>query len=275
MRTIPDSFDHGAVAAIDALLAAVAADENVAIPLAVESGSRAWGFPSPDSDYDCRFVFVRSQEAYLSPWRARDVIEREPDDLLDVNGWDLKKAIQLLVKGNATITEWMTSPVTYVRAPDLVEDFLALADEIGDRALVGRHYLHVARQQWSRFAANDDDDAPVPLKKVFYSLRPALALRWLNEHHETTVPPMALADLVVQTNLRAVEVRAVEDLIAAKSLTSEMGTGPVDPVIRGLIGAELVDYPWLDRLRPDAERFAAREAGAELFRRQLALHGPE
>ena len=39
--------------------------ENVKIIMAIESGSRAWGFASPDSDYDVRFIYVRKEEDYL------------------------------------------------------------------------------------------------------------------------------------------------------------------------------------------------------------------
>ncbi|MFE3443732.1 DNA polymerase beta superfamily protein [Nocardia sp. NPDC059180] len=81
--------------------------------LAIESGSRAWGFPSPDSDYDCRFLYVASLDTYLSPWRTRDVIETPLVGLLDVNGWDLGKALRLLVKGNAVLIEWLQSPIVY------------------------------------------------------------------------------------------------------------------------------------------------------------------
>ena len=92
LRSIPDSFDHVTLAAIDDLLASTANDYRVNIPLAIESGSRAWGFPSPDSDYDCRFIYVRSSDQYLSPWVPRDVIETPLVGDLDVNGWDLGKA---------------------------------------------------------------------------------------------------------------------------------------------------------------------------------------
>ena len=89
------------------------ADHNVRILLAVESGSRAWGFPSPDSDFDCRFIYVRRSGEYLSLFPPRDVIEFPPDPLLDVNGWDLGKALRLLLKGNAVVIEWLTSPYIY------------------------------------------------------------------------------------------------------------------------------------------------------------------
>ena len=87
--------------------------ENVKIMMAVESGSRAWGFESPDSDYDVRFIYIRKPEDYLKLEGIRDVIEWKLDETLDINGWDLKKALQLLYKSNPTIFEWCASPIIY------------------------------------------------------------------------------------------------------------------------------------------------------------------
>ncbi len=87
--------------------------ENVRILHAVESGSRAWGFPSPDSDYDVRFLYVRPLEYYMKLEKTRDVIELPINDMLDINGWDLKKALQLLYAGNPTLFEWFSSPIVY------------------------------------------------------------------------------------------------------------------------------------------------------------------
>ena len=186
-RKIPASMDPAAVAQIDARLAAIRHDEPVAIPLAIESGSRAWGFPSPDSDYDCRFIFVRPVEHYLSPWPRRDVIETPLAGELDVNGWDLGKALKLLLKGNAVIVEWLTSPITYDCDPQFRAELLALARRTADRALIARHYLHLGeRQRRSYFS----DARAVPQKKIFYALRPAAALRWLRHHPGEAIAPM-------------------------------------------------------------------------------------
>ena len=110
LRSIPADMAPEKVARIDALLGRAVSEHGVHLPLAVESGSRAWGFPSPDSDYDCRFVYVRPTATHLTPWPQRDVIEFALEDDLDANGWDLAKALRLLLKGNAVIVEWLRSP---------------------------------------------------------------------------------------------------------------------------------------------------------------------
>ena len=105
MRTLPASFDPATVALIDARLDAIRT-KPVSLCHVIESGSRAWGFPSPDSDYDCRFIYVRPLNDYLSPWERRDVIETPLDGDLDVNGWDLAKAMRLMLKGNGIYDLW-------------------------------------------------------------------------------------------------------------------------------------------------------------------------
>ncbi|MEQ8169833.1 MAG: nucleotidyltransferase domain-containing protein, partial [Candidatus Eremiobacterota bacterium] len=89
-------------------------EEKVKIIYACESGSRAWGFPSKDSDYDVRFIYVHDHDRYLSVYDRKDVIERPVCDLLDINGWDIRKAMRLLQKSNAALMEWFQSPVIYL-----------------------------------------------------------------------------------------------------------------------------------------------------------------
>lgn len=271
MRDLPDSFSRDAVARIDALLDDLVERHGVAIPLAIESGSRAWGFPSPDSDYDCRFVYVRPADQYLSPWDVRDVLESAPDGVLDVNGWDARKAVQLLVRGNATVGEWAGSPIVYRGDPDFRRELLALADRVADRALVGSHYLHLGRTQWARFL---DADGRMPLKKLFYALRPALAVRWMREHPGSAVPPMRLQHVVEQVTLAAPVVRAIEDLVELKSTTRELGTGVVPELLRALVEDELRHEDWMSVRRDAATTAAVRHEAAEFFRAVVRSSAP-
>lgn len=104
----------------------IEAQHNVKILYACESGSRAWGFPSPDSDYDVRYLYIRPVEAYLKLFPERDVIEGPIDEIKDFVGWDLQKALKLLMKGNAPLIEWVRSPIVYKDNPWLRENLIKL-----------------------------------------------------------------------------------------------------------------------------------------------------
>jgi uncharacterized protein len=236
LRSIPASMDAGKVARIDAAVDSIVREHGVAIGLAVESGSRAWGFPSPDSDYDCRFVYMRPLAHYLTPWPRRDVIELPIDDELDVNGWDFAKSLKLLMKGNTVIIEWLTSPLVYRGDEEFRSTFLALARAVADRDLVIRHYLHLGEEFRRRHLS---DPAAVPLKKLFYTLRPAAAIRWLARHPEATVAPMHFPTLLAESELPAAVAAIVADLLARKATTRELGTGPLPQPLAAFIDEEL------------------------------------
>jgi predicted nucleotidyltransferase len=259
-------MDAATVAEIDARLRGVESTENVTIPWAIESGSRAWGFPSPDSDYDGRFFFVRRSDEYLSPWPKRDVIETPLDATFDVNGWDLAKTLRLLVKGNGTVTEWLRSPIVYRGDTAFRDGLLELAESVVDRALLGRHYLHVGRHQWEAASSRS-------LKKVFYALRPAAILRWLARNPARNVPPMNLREVLAECEAPTDLIRETEDLIALKSVTRELGSGDISPSIARFVGDEFADAERLyEAARPTrhAEKVARCE---DYFVRTVAALG--
>ncbi len=265
-------MDPQTVAAVDARLDDLARRDDLRLPWAIESGSRAWGFPSPDSDYDCRFIFVRRVERYLSPWPPRDVVETPLDAVFDVNGWDLRKAVDLLVRGNATVVEWLRSPIVYSGDETFRDAFLALADEVLDRRLLAAHYRHLGRRQWERSSAST-------IKKTFYALRPALALRWLRQHPDVSVPPMDVPTILDQIELPPGTTADIMELIERKRVTREAGPAELSPRVRQLIHAELGDdagttHPAAEvpadtgRLRDDsadAARHAQRRSRADSF----------
>lgn len=257
-------MDPTVVGSIDFELDRIEREHRVSVRLAIESGSRAWGFPSPDSDYDCRFVYVASLDTYLSPWRTRDVIETPLAGLLDVNGWDLAKALRLLVAGNAVLIEWLMSPIVYRGDSRFRDDLRALADEVADRNRVARHYLHLGEKQWDLLDRNRS------LKKVFYAVRPAMALRWLREHPGAAVAPMHLPTLMSECDLPAELVAAVAELTELKSRTREMGSGTMPVPIATFIESEfeLAADAFPKTVDPDFD--LARKLTAEFFRAEAA-----
>lgn len=241
---------------IQARLDRIEMDHDVRLLMAVESGSRAWGFPSPDSDYDVRFVYVRRRDWYLSLSPGRDVIETPIEDDIDLNGWDVRKALGLLLKSNAVVNEWIDSPIRY-RPDDPVAGRIAvLADRMLDARALAHHYSRLGRNAADRWLDGVDD---VPVKKYFYALRPALAIRVLRLHPEIR-PPMNLQSLIGMAELPGVLVSQIDALVAAKAQTNERGNGArapeLDLLIRDEIGRALeLSKPDHDaRWRVEADR---------------------
>ena len=263
MRAIPAELDPAVVADIDARLEGVIAEHGVRIPWAIESGSRAWGFPSPDSDYDCRFIFVRRAEQYLGLWPERDVIETPLDAVLDVNGWDLAKAVRLVVKGNAVTVEWLRSPIIYSGDAAFRERMLQFAEQVAERPLIGRHYLHVAQKQLV---------VKPTLKRFFYALRPAAVLRWLHDNPDSAMPPMDLPRLLAETTAGDDVRAAASDLIAAKAVTRELGTGTPPPLLERFVADELERAAPFDELVPTKSTTEVKALADAFFRSELALH---
>lgn len=259
MRWIDPNMSPDAVRQVDALLAEIRRAHGVHIPLAIESGSRAWGFPSPDSDYDGRFIYVRPADHALTIWPRRDVIETPLVGEMDVNGWDLAKALRLLLKGNAVVVEWLQSPIVYAGEAWFRAALLEFARDWLDRGRVAGHYLHLGRRQK---VLHLDDRPDAPLKKVFYALRPAAALRWLRLHPEAAVAPMHFPTLMAESEPPLDVDVLVKDLIARKSETRESGLGAVPASLRAFIEAELAAGEGLATGPLATDRAAAAAADA-------------
>ena len=162
--------------------------ENIKILHCVESGSRAWGFASPDSDYDVRFIYVRPLEYYLKLEKTRDVIEWQLDDTLDINGWDIQKALRLLHNCNPTLFEWKMSPIVYKTS----EEWKTVAGIMDDYFVTKSglyHYISTAKSNYHAYVKGET----VKAKKYFYVLRPLLAGKWILEFG--TPPPMLFSTL--------------------------------------------------------------------------------
>ena len=163
--------------------------ENIKILLAVESGSRAWGFASPDSDYDVRFVYIRRPEDYLRLDVVRDVIELPIDDVLDINGWDLQKTLRLLHKSNPTLFEWFSSPIVYQKT-EFADKFRELMMHYFSSKKTLYHYISMAEGNYREYLQGEI----VRVKKYFYVLRPVLACQWILDRG--TPPPMLFSELL-------------------------------------------------------------------------------
>ncbi|MDV3459190.1 nucleotidyltransferase domain-containing protein [Sphingomonas sp. HF-S4] len=200
---------------IETRLDRIEADNGVRLLLAIESGSRAWGFPSPDSDYDVRFLYVRPQDWYLSLALGRDVIETPIEDEIDLNGWDVRKALVLLLKSNAVVSEWIESPIRY--QPD--DPFVCAIGQAGCGS-VARWWGCGAGEEVFLRAASCAGDPCDPAE-------PGIA------------PAVNLQALVAASDLPSALVEQINALVEAKARTNERANGARLPEIDALIRSEL------------------------------------
>jgi predicted nucleotidyltransferase len=225
-------------------------DNRVRVLLAIESGSRAWGFASPDSDYDVRFVYVNRREWYLSVFEHRDVIEEMLPGDLDVNGWDLRKALRLFSKCNLAFNEWLLSPQTYLEVSAFRAQLVQLIPLFFNPIAGIHHYRKTAESSF-------DDNliaGRIKIKKLFYVLRPLLACRWIE--HTRSQPPTEFSRLVASDWVSAAERAWIEDLLRRKAAAHEAELIDVEGSRASEIRLELDRFREVDLVPPPAKRSA-------------------
>lgn len=238
-------------------------DEGVLVLLAVESGSRAWGFASADSDFDVRFIYIHRPAWYLSidVEDRPDVIERPLRDVMDLSGWDIRKALQLFRKSNAPLLEWLQCPIVYRERFSFARQLREYLPAFHSPKASFYHYLHMAQGNMREYLSGET----VWRKKYLYVLRPLLAMRWI----ERGLGPVPIEfGRLVDATLPAGELRlAVDDLVAAKRAGAELDMGPRIPTIGHFIDSELSRLERVTDVRAPAA--PPTEQLNELFRATL------
>ncbi|MCH7342790.1 nucleotidyltransferase domain-containing protein [Pelomonas sp. CA6] len=240
-------------------LAALEEKHQVKVLFACESGSRGWGFASPDSDYDVRFVYVNRLPWYLTVEPGRDVIEQPISGELDINEWDLRKTLQLLRESNPTLLEWLRSPIIYQQEDPWTNRLRVLAEQSFSSVRGYHHYVSMAKKNLREHLYGE----VVRYKKYLYVLRPLLAARWIREGRG--VPPMRFAELATRTLTDHKLLDEVNALLEVKMRAGESATSPRWVGIHDFIEAELAnalahtpdkgpkaDEPLLDQYLHDA-----------------------
>jgi len=241
-------------------IAALEGRYAVKVLFACESGSRAWGFASPDSDFDVRFIYVQPRERYLSIRERRDVIELPVNEVLDISGWDIRKTLQLFFRSNATLYEWLQSPIVYKEETDFAAQLRSrMANYFSHRAGC-HHYPSMTKNTFD----NDLQGEAVRLKRYFYALRPALACRWILERR--SVPPMEFHLLRVLVGDPGWQ-DAVDDLLEQKAAAPEKAVIPPVMILQNWIADTLTEC----KEKADALLPAARDSDDldDLFRKTI------
>jgi len=218
---------------IELRLAAIEQQESVRMLYAIESGSRAWGFPSSDSDYDVRFIYAHPADWYLSIQERRDVIERPLENLIDESGWDIRKALLLLRKSNPPLLEWLQSPIVYRSDARFVDGVKTLMTAYYSPRQCMCHYLHMAKGNIREYLKGER----VWTKKYFYVLRPLLACRWIEAG--LGIVPIEFAKLVDGVQIAPEIYDTIQRLLQDKLAGREMDDGPRISIFHEFFDAEL------------------------------------
>jgi len=206
-------------------------EKGIQILLAIESGSRAWGCPSPDSDFDVRIIFKRPKTQYLEIDDKPDTINYFHGELLDINGWDIKKTFKLIRKSNATPLEWSQSPIKYKEVDNFSEKILSLCKHYFQARHTVNHYKGIAKNSYISNIINGE----IKLKKLFYVLRPLMAARWIIQKNE--VPPMDIPNLISIIEDNQI-VEHINELLKLKNTVNEDYIHKVDSIISEFITDE-------------------------------------
>ena len=231
---VPDVSDEKRQLVLDKL-GGIEAEHDVRILFAIDSGSRAWGFPSPDSGYDVRFVYAHPVDWYLAVKPGRDVIEGPVDGELSLGGRDIRKALNLLLKASPDMLEWLSSPVRYLENDRVNERLIALSGKVAHTPACLHHYLQLGEAQWQRHVAGRTE---LNLNNYFYVLRPALAIRWIRLNPDR-LPPMNIQAMSTGLDLDGETLGEIAQLLALKDNTPENGDGDRIPLLDRLIEDEL------------------------------------
>lgn len=192
---------------------------NIEILFAVESGSRAWGFASPDSDYDIRFVYKRKLDDYLNLWETKDTIQFMTEDELDGSGWDVRKALALLSKSNASFLGWLFSPIVYIDRGLVLEQMKTLAKN-NFSPVSGFYHYHSMKKGFDDLLGSEE----MTLKSFFYAMRTALSAKWILVNQ--SIPPVLFTELY--SLLSESEENMLNELIEVKSKAIEKAKDPID-----------------------------------------------
>ena len=240
-------------------IAAAEREHKVRVILAVESGSRAWGFESPNSDYDARFIYAHEPTWYLAVdlEDKRDVIEYPIVDDIDLNGWDIRKALRLFARSNPAFVEWIQSPIIYVENGSFATRARELLPSVYSCVSGVHHYRSMAKTNYRGYLKGD----LVPLKKYFYVLRPLLSVRWLERYGKPA--PIEFSKLLHLLDGEHALLADINSLLARKRSAPEMGLEPPVPSIGAFIEAEL---DRLESVQGEQRTTGAMERLNELFR---------
>ncbi|MCL2154301.1 MAG: nucleotidyltransferase domain-containing protein [Leptospirales bacterium] len=211
-------------------------EHDIKILYAVESGSRAWGFASTDSDWDVRYIYIHKLDWYLSIDDKKDTLEEILPNDIDLAGWELKKALRLFRKSNPPMLEWLRSPIVYLQRFSVADRLRELTKEYFNPKSCLHHYLHMAEGNYREYLRTDT----VRVKKYFYVLRPILACEWIKQTN--TMPPMEFQELLDSRVTNQIVKKEIQNLLTKKMAGEELDIEQKNRILNDFIEEKIEFY---------------------------------
>ena len=207
---------------------------GIKVLYACETGSRAWGFPSPDSDYDVRMIYMHEPDWYLSLSDKKDTIAFMSDDReLDITGWDIKKCLRLLWKSNGALLERIQSPIVYREVGNFVAELRQLAAQCYAPIATMHHYIGMAKKSFDGIAYEKN----ARLKQLFYALRASMACKWIVD--KDVMPPIVFTTMLDELSIDKDIRNRIRELIHLKAAKEESYIHPKEPALNEFIREQL------------------------------------
>ena len=229
-------------------LTALEKKKDIEILLACETGSRAWGFPSPDSDYDVRFIYRRKKDWYLHLQQQKDSIDvMYEDNEIDLSGWDLRKSLLLLAKSNPALLERIQSPVLYKVNEAFLTGIRAEAEQQYSKIATMFHYLSMAKKKFEEVQSGEK----MRLKSMFYALRTSVACLWITKRD--TMPPIVFQEMLENLDIDAAVKKRIYELINLKATASESYMHPQEKLINDFIAENIAHAEAIGKTLPGSK----------------------
>lgn len=225
---------------------------EIKILLAVESGSRAWGFASTDSDWDVRYIYINRLDWYLKIDELKDSQEEILPNDIDLAGWELKKALRLFRKSNPPMLEWLRSPIIYLEQFSTAQTLRELSEKYFNPKSCMHHYLSMAKGNFREYLHTDS----VRTKKYFYVLRPVLACDWIRQTN--TMPPIEFEKLVNSQVTDEKIRKEIDELLKRKIAGDELKEEPKVQILNDFLEQKIEFYSeFVNQIEPSEKPVTA------------------
>ena len=185
---------------------------DVRVLWAVLDGSRKMGYSYPFSDWDVILIYCHNPEWYQVENNKKDTIEVVYENDVDIVGWDIKKVVGEIKKGNPIVLNWLNTNSEWNADYQFIDEIRALVPLCFDPGTAISYYFktHIALNK------NDDKETAYPLKHFFYYLTGVITCMWIEKKRTTPLPLLKMVNELVQDENIRDEIKKIHLMLSLR-----------------------------------------------------------